>query len=229
MTLHASVREPYIIRDMLESVSLFAGLQAQQLAEIEKHAISRHFPRNTVVLCEGDASDSLYVILRGKVKVFLNDENGKEVTLNYQETGEYFGELSLIDDTERSASVITVEKSTFAIISKQDFRSVLRNNPDIAIHLIKDLVYRVRALTGNVKTLALSDVYGRLCKTLLSLATDRDGTLVVEEPLTQQEIANRIGASREMVCRILKDLVTGGYISQDHRRILIHKSLPHRY
>jgi CRP/FNR family cyclic AMP-dependent transcriptional regulator len=151
------------------------------------------------------------------------------VILNYQEAGEYFGELSLIDDTERSASVMTVEKSTFAIISKQDFRAVLGKNPDIAIQLIKDLVYRVRALTGNVKTLALADVYGRVCKTLLSLATEHDELLVVEEPLTQQEIANRIGASREMVCRILKDLATGGYITLDHRRILIHKQLPQRY
>lgn len=214
---------------MLETVSIFSGLDEQQLAEIEKHANSRHYPRNAVILYEGGNSDSLYVILSGRVKIYLNDENGKEVILNHQEAGEYFGELSLIDDTERSASVMTVEKSTFAIISKQDFRAVLGKNPDIAIQLIKDLVYRVRALTGNVKTLALSDVYGRVCKTLLSLATEHDELLVVEEPLTQQEIANRIGASREMVCRILKDLATGGYITLDHRRILIHKQLPQRY
>ncbi len=215
---------------MFETVSIFSGLDEHQLAEIEKHANSRHYPRNAIILNEGDTSDSLYVILSGKVKIYLNDENGKEVILNYQEAGEYFGELSLIDDIERSASVMTVKKSNFAIISKQDFRAVLGKNPDIAIHLIKDLAYRVRVLTGNVKTLALSDVYGRVCKTLLSVATEGDDdVLVVEEPLTQQEIANRIGASREMVSRILKDLATGGYITLDHRRILIHKQLPQRY
>jgi len=214
---------------MFETVSIFSGLDEHQLGVIEKHANSRRYPKNAIILNEGDSSDSLYVILSGKVKVYLNDENGKEVSLNYQEAGEYFGELSLIDDIERSASVMTVEKSTFAIISKQDFRSVLAKNPDIAIHLIKDLAYRVRVLTGNVKTLALSDVYGRVCKTLLSVATEHDDVLVVEEPLTQQEIANRIGASREMVCRILKDLATGGYITQNHRHIVIHKQLPQRY
>lgn len=214
---------------MFETVSIFSGLDEHQLGEIEKHANTRRYPRNAIILNEGDDSDSLYVILSGKVKIFLNDECGKEVSLNYQEAGEYFGELSLIDDIERSASVMTVEKTTCAVISKQDFRAVLTKNPDIAIQLIKDLAYRVRVLTGNVKTLALSDVYGRVCKTLLSVATEHDDVLVVEELLTQQEIANRIGASREMVCRILKDLATGGYITQDHRRILIHKPLPQRY
>ncbi|HHJ17211.1 MAG TPA: Crp/Fnr family transcriptional regulator [Gammaproteobacteria bacterium] len=214
---------------MLEKVSLFSGLNTQQLAEIERHAVFRTYPRNTIILYEGDISDSLYVILSGRVKIYLNDESGKEVTINHQSAGEYFGELSLIDDSGRSASVITVEKSAFAIVSKPAFRRVLSENPEIAIYLLEDLAQRVRDLTGNVKNLALSDVYGRLCKLLLSLAVERDGVLVVEEHLTQQEIANRIGASREMVSRILKDLVNGGYIAVDHKHTSILKHLPQRY
>ena len=214
---------------MLDKVFIFSGLDARQLAEIEQHAVFRTYPKNTIILSEGDISASLYVILSGRVKVYLNDEDGKEVTINYQSAGEYFGELSLIDDSERSASIITVEKSAFAIISKPAFHRVLTENPDIAIHLLEDLAQRVRDLTGNVKTLALSDVYGRLCKLLLSLAVERDGVLVVAEHLTQQEIANRIGASREMVSRILKDLVSGGYIAVDHKHTSILKSLPQRY
>ncbi len=214
---------------MLKNVSLFSGLNTQQLAEIEQRAIFRTYPRNTIILCEGDISASLYVVLSGRVKISLNDENGKEVTINYQSAGEYFGELSLIDDNERSASVTTVEKSAFAIVSKTAFRHVLTEHPDIAIHLLEDLAQRVRDLTGNVKTLALSDVYGRLCKLLRSLAVERDGVLVVAEHLTQQEIANRIGSSREMVSRILKELVSGGYIAVDHKHTSILKHLPQRY
>lgn len=218
-----------IIISMLETVSIFCRLTMQQIAEIEKYAVFRSYPKKTIILCEGDRSDSLYAILSGKVKIYLNDADGKEAIINYQGTGEYFGELSLIDDIERSASVATVEKSSFAIISKQAFIDVLQNNPDISIQLIRDLAYRVRVLTGDVKTLALSDVYGRLCKLLISLATERDGRLMVEQSPTQQEIANRIGASREMVCRILKDLGTGGYISQEQKHLVIHKQLPRHY
>ena len=214
---------------MLEHVPIFAGLEATELAKIEMQMVRRSFAKNTVILSEGDSSDSLYVILQGKVKVYLNDEQGKEAIINYQGAGEYFGELALIDDSERSASVMTVEKSDFAVISKAAFHSVLEKNPQIAIHLLKDLARRIRALTDEVKSLALSDVYGRLCKTLLSLAIDSDGTLVVEGPITQQELANRIGASREMVCRIIKDLVVGGYISLEQNRYRIHKPLPQRY
>jgi len=214
---------------MLEHVPIFAGLEEKELAKIEMQLVRRSFARNTVILTEGDRSDSLYVILQGKVKIYLNDAQGKEAIINYQEAGEYFGELALIDESERSASVMTVEKSEFAIITKPAFDKVLENNPQIAIHLLKDLSRRVRALTEEVRSLALSDVYGRLCKTLLGLASDRDGTLMVEGHLTQQELANRIGASREMVCRIIKDLVVGGYISLEQNRYLIHKPLPQRY
>ncbi|MET0050251.1 MAG: cyclic nucleotide-binding domain-containing protein, partial [Candidatus Thiodiazotropha sp.] len=153
---------------MIENISIFHGMDPDALALIEQRMVRRNYPRNTIVLSEGDQSDSMYVILSGKVKVYLNDENGKEAIINYQEAGEYFGELSLIDESRRSASIMTVVKSTLGVISKQSFHEVLKANPDIAIHLLKDLVHRVRALTEEVKSLALSDVYGRLSKTLLS-------------------------------------------------------------
>jgi CRP/FNR family cyclic AMP-dependent transcriptional regulator len=115
------------------------------------------------------------------------------------------------------------------VITKQAFHQILKENPDIAIHLLKDLVQRIRTLTEEVKSLALSDVYGRLSKTLMSMAVERDGEWVIEEPFTQQELANRIGASREMVCRIVKDLVKGGYMSTSQKQTIIHKTLPKRY
>jgi CRP/FNR family cyclic AMP-dependent transcriptional regulator len=196
---------------------------------IEQRVVKRSFPKNTIILSEGDSSDSLYLILSGKVKVFLTDENGKEAIINYQEAGEYFGELSLIDDSTRSASIMTVDKSTLAVITKQAFHQIMKENPDIAIHLLKDLVRRIRTLTEEVKSLALSDVYGRLSKTLMSMAVERGGEWVIEEPFTQQELASRIGASREMVCRIFKDLVKGGYMTTGAKQTIIHKALPKRY
>lgn len=214
---------------MIENISIFAGMSRSDLALIEQCMVRRSYPKNTVILSEGDNSDSLYLILDGKVKVFLNDEEGKEAIINYQGAGEYFGELSLIDDYQRSASIMTVEKTTLAVISKATFHHIMKESPDIAIHLLKDLVRRVRTLTEEVRTLALSDVYGRLSKTLQGMAVERGGEMVIESQFTQQELANRIGASREMVCRIFKDLVKGGYISYDQKQTVIHKSLPSRY
>lgn len=214
---------------MIENVSIFVGMEPHDLALIEQRMVRRTYPKHTIILSEGDSSDSLYVILSGKVKVYLNDESGKEAIINYQEAGEYFGELSLIDDSKRSASIMTMEKSTMVIMPKQVFHEVLKSNPDIAIHLLKDMVHRVRTLTDEIKSLALSDVYGRLSKMLLSLARERDGLLIIERHVTQQELANRIGASREMVCRIFKDLIKGGYITAERNHYIINKQLPARY
>ncbi len=214
---------------MLQTIPLFSGLGEAELAEIAKHAVTRSYPKNTVIINEGDHSDSLYVIQQGRVKVYLSDEQGKEVVLNSQGPGEYFGELALLDDAARSASVITLERCTFCILTKDVFHTLLADNPRIAISLIKDLAGRVRLLTDNVKSLALLDVYGRVAKTLLGLATPQGDRLVIEDKLTQQDIADRVGASREMVSRILKDLATGGYIHMEQRHIVINDRLPTRY
>lgn len=214
---------------ILHGIHIFSGLSDKELSLIESHAVTRSFPKNAVVINEGDETDSLYIIISGAVKVFLSDEHGKEIIINNQGPGEYFGELALIDDAQRSASVMTTEKSTFSMISKNDFREVLAKNPNIALSLIKDLTQRVRALTDNVKSLALLDVYGRVAKVLLSMAKPHDNKLVVEEKLTQQDIANHVGASREMVARILKDLTIGGYITTKDRKIIINEKLPANY
>ena len=214
---------------IFENVPLFSGLDADELKVLEGHATIRTYPRNTLIITEGDEASTLYVILSGQVKVFLSNEEGKEIVVNIQGAGEHFGELALIDSAPRSASVITTQKTRLAAISKPDFRKILADHPDIALSLIRDLTGRVRVLSTNVKNLALLDVYGRVAKTLLSLAREHDGKLIVEERLTQQDIANRVGASREMVARIMKDLVIGNYISINHRRIQINEKLPERY
>ena len=139
-------------------------------------------------------------------------------------------ELALLDDSTRSASVRTVEKSSFCIIYKDDFNQVLDDHPTIARKLIRNLSQRVRKLTADVKSLALQDVYGRVANVLMDLSEERgDGTLYIPEKLTQQDIADRVGASREMVARILKDLTIGEYIRFEGRHIIINTRLPAKY
>lgn len=214
---------------ILRNVPIFNNLSDDELEAVKNCAVTRNFPKNSIIINEGDSSDSLYIIINGRVTVYLSDENGKEVILNSQGEGDYFGELALVDDDKRSASVVTTEKSTFLVISKTDFKKVLSLHPELAFNLIRGLTRRVRHLTDNVRSLALLDVYGRVAKTLLSLATENGDELVIDMKLTQQDIANRVGASREMVAKILKDLSTGGYITIDHKRITINERLPSHY
>ncbi len=214
---------------MVENVSLFSGMNREDLDVINQSLVTRTYPKSTIIVNEGDDSDSLYIINNGRVKVFLSDDQGKEVVINTQDAGEYFGELALIDNSPRSASVMTLEKTTLSILSKKEFENIMLRQPTIALNLIRNLTGRVRHLTENVKSLALLDVYGRVAKTLLSMANQNDDRLVIEEKLTQQDIADRVGASREMVARILKDLSTGGYISYENRHIVINEKLPAHY
>jgi CRP/FNR family transcriptional regulator, cyclic AMP receptor protein len=211
---------------MLENIPLFTGLTPGEIGAIGAHAVTRNYPKCAVIINEGEMSDSLYCIQSGKVKVYVSDEDGKEVILNIMGPNQYFGELALIDDSPRSASVMTMEPTALSIVSKAAFRDCLAKNPDIALNLLRYFTQRVRGLTENVKNLALLDVYGRVARTLLSLATPRDDGLVIEDKLTQQDIANMVGASREMVSRILKDLSVGGYIKTEGRQIVINEKLP---
>ncbi len=213
----------------LSHISIFEGLPAEELAALQELCITRTYPKNTVIINEGDQANAMFICSSGKVKVYVGDENGREFVLNSMGPGEYFGELSLLDDETRSASVITTEKSTFSILYKDDFTKVVLHNPNIALVLLRNLASRIRKLTENVKTLALQDVYGRIRKTLIDLSVERDGETYIEEKLTQQDIANRIGSSREMVARILKDLATGGYIEIERKQFKLLKKLPESY
>lgn len=188
----------------------------------------RTYPKHTVFITEGDSSDSVYVILSGKVKVFISDSEGHEMILDTQVAGEYVGEMAL-DGKPRSASVMTLEPSTFAVISRDAVREAIRQNPDFALDMISKIIDRARVATSSVKDLALLDVYGRVARLLLNLAVEKDGKLSIPEKITQQEIAERVGASRDMVSRIFRDLTAGGYISVENRIITINKKPPARW
>ena len=203
-------------------------LRPEDLQALVAEGIVRTYPRHSVIVYEGDDTDAFYVIIEGRVKVFVAGEDGRELLLNVQGPGEYFGEIAL-DGERRSASVITLERSQLAVIPKDRFRAFIEAHPRFAGELIESLIARVRALTQNVKSLALMDVYGRVARLLLELAVDADGKMVVREKLTQQDIADRVGASTDMIGRIMKDLTSGGYLSVERRQITIHRSPPRHW
>jgi CRP/FNR family cyclic AMP-dependent transcriptional regulator len=203
----------------------FAPLAQETLRAIAASGVVRPFPKNVVLINEGDHGDSLFIVLSGKVKVFASNEAGKEVVIDFHGPGEYVGEMAL-DGAPRSASVVTVEPTVCAVVSRAHFREFILAYPDFALHLIEKLIQRARLATENVKSLALSDVYGRLVRLLTTLARDVDGRQVVSEKLTQQDIAERVGASRDMISRLLKDLVGGGYLAIEDRAITILKKPP---
>ncbi|HXT03028.1 MAG TPA: Crp/Fnr family transcriptional regulator [Casimicrobiaceae bacterium] len=213
------------IRQAAPRMDAFAPLQPETLRAIAATGVVRSFPRNTVLINEGDLGDALYVILSGRVKVFSSNEAGREFVIDFHAAGEYVGEMTL-DGAPRSASVMTVEPTTCAVVNRTQFRDFILAHPDFAMHLIERLIHRVRVTTGNLKSLALSDVYGRLVRLLNALAKDVDGRQVVPEKLTQQDIADRVGASRDMIGKLLKDLVAGGYLGVEERTISILKKLP---
>lgn len=207
-------------------VAIFSDVSLRELA---LHGQTRSYPRGAVIISEGDVGDSLFMILAGRVKVYVADEDGREMILDTRGAGDYVGEMTL-DGGPRSASVMSLEPTVFSVITRTVLREALRTNPDLALSLIATLVGRARLATSLVKDLALLDVYGRVARLLLQLATEQeDGVWIVPERLTQQDIADRVGASRDMVNRIFKDLATGGYVTVENRQIKLHRKPPARW
>lgn len=200
-------------------------LSTAEMTAMGSHGVVRAYPKAVILVTEGDRADSLYVILEGRVKAYVSDGEGHEAVLSTQGPGEYFGEM-MLDDGPRSASIMTLEPCRFLVVPKSDFRDFVMKNPAFALSLMEKLISRVRELTENVKSLALMDVYGRVARLLLELAEDSQGQLRITQRLTQQEIASRVGASREMVSRILKDLSVGGYLTQSRTEIVLHRKPP---
>jgi CRP/FNR family transcriptional regulator, cyclic AMP receptor protein len=211
----------------LKNIPYFAEIRDEVLEKLAACAVKRIFPKNSVIINEGDEAGPLFIILSGKVRVYLSNEDGKLVTLSVQREGSYFGELSLIDDEPRSASVMTLEQTVCGLIPKQLFNQWLREHPDdAALGVMRGLTRRLRVVTETVRGLALSDVYGRLAKTLRDLAEEDEEGLVIREKISHQDLANMVGSSREMISKIMKDLNVGGYLSSESKQIRIHRKLP---
>ncbi len=205
---------------------LFSCLSAAELGYLSSRMVKRTYPKNSLIIYEEDLTNALYIIQTGKVKITKQHENGREVIIALLSHGDFFGEMSLIDDEPRSTNAVTKEKSELLILKREDLLPILSQNPRLSLNLMRVFAKRLREATGKIASLASMDVYGRIVQLFNELAHSKNGRRVIDDALTQQDIANSIGASREMVCRILKDLVKGGYIQIDHRVITIKKTLP---
>jgi CRP/FNR family cyclic AMP-dependent transcriptional regulator len=210
----------------LKRIAFLSNLSSDKLEALAAKAKAVKFPRQAIIISEGDETRSLYIILSGKVRVFSSDDKNKEVTLLIQEAGSHFGELALLSDEPRSASVQTLESTSCAMISKPDFLHWLETNPDVAIALLGVLSEKIRYLTEKVKQMALSNVYERTIKALQGIAEKQDDMLVIRNRPTQQELANMVGSSREMINKIMKELTKGGYIILTDEGMIMKSKLP---
>ena len=210
----------------LDRVDLFDGLSDEQAEVLKGRSRIRSFAPNTIVVNEGDDGSSLFVVQSGSLKVFLTDNVGREVTLSLLDPGDYFGELALLDDAPRSASVIALTRSEVLQIPRVAFLALIEAHPACMQIVVRNLVGRIRTLTESVRSLALVDVFGRISRIFNSLAVEEDGVGIIDRRLTQQDLANMVGASREMVNRILRDMVSGGYVEIEPQRIILRKKLP---
>lgn len=190
---------------------------------------TRRYRKGTLLIEEGDLSDTLFIVLSGKVKSFSTDERDREIVYGVYGPGEYLGEMSL-DGGPRSASVITLEPTVCVVVTRKTLRDHIAASPEFAFELLARVIRRARLATQSARSMALLDVYGRLTQLLNELAVSQpDGTRVVDNRPTHAAIASRVGCSREMVSRLLKDLERGNYIRVEGNRLRLTSALPARW
>jgi CRP/FNR family cyclic AMP-dependent transcriptional regulator len=216
---------PTVSPAVLRTVPLFASFPEEQLRMLATVVSRRSASRGSIVIAAGDPTDSLYIILSGRLKVMMSDAEGKEVILSILSGGEFFGEMGLIDDAPRSASVVAIEPCELLVITRRDFKRCMAENAEMAMAVMRGLVRRLREADRKIGSLALLDVYGRVARLLLDMAETVDGQKMVTKRLPKQDIAKMIGASREMVSRVMKDLQTGGYIEMRGSTILLRDTI----
>jgi CRP/FNR family cyclic AMP-dependent transcriptional regulator len=210
---------------VLKNVPLFASFPEDQLRLLATAIQRRSAPRSNTIMGAGDATDSLYIVLSGRLKVMMSDSDGKEVILSIIGAGEFFGEMGLIDDEPRSASVVTIEPCELLCLAKRDFKKALAENFEMSMAVMRGLVRRLREADRKIGSLALLDVYGRVARLLLDMSENVDGEKIVTKRLPKQDIAKMIGASREMVSRVMKDLQMGGYIEMRGSNIVLRDTI----
>jgi CRP/FNR family cyclic AMP-dependent transcriptional regulator len=192
--------------------------------------VQRHYRSGALLIQEGETGDTIYIVLQGRLRAFLGDGNGKELSLGFYGPLEYVGEMSL-DGGPRSANVEAVAATTCSVVSRPVLLNYIAAHPEFALELMARLIHRARLATQSAGSVALIDVYGRLVRLLNQWATEPNalGERQLSERHTHQEMAQHLACSREMVSRLLKDLETGGYIAVRDRWIWLLKPLPNRW
>ena len=216
---------PVVSIVLLRNVPLFSMLPEGQLQLLTQVLSRKAYPKNSTIIAAGDPTDAMYIVVSGRLKVVMSDKQGQEVILAILSQGEFFGEMGLIAQAPRSATVTTIEPCELLTITRADFNKCLQGNFDLTMNVIRGLVKRLREADKKIGSLALMDVYGRVARLLLETAETIDGQKVITKKLTKRDIAKMIGASREMVSRVMKELQTSGRIEVRAGEILLRDSL----
>lgn len=204
-----------------KDVPLFADLRESDHHLLVQVAVRRTYPRHALLIKEGDPGARLYLLQKGRAKVYIGDNRGREVILAILGPGDFIGELAMIDDVPCSASVMTIEESEFVSIGKNEFRKVLTSSPGMAVNLLKVLAHRLREADQQIEALALKDVQARVAQVLHTLAEVEGGELVIPSRITHRDIAAMVGATREVVTRALGVLEDSGVVRVDGRRVTL--------
>jgi CRP/FNR family cyclic AMP-dependent transcriptional regulator len=204
---------------------MFSLLPGDQLLLLTQVVLRKPYPRNSTVMATGDPADALYIVISGRLKVMMSDKEGREIILAILHQGEVFGEMGLIDQAPRSATVVAMESSELLTITRADFTKCLQKNFDLTMNVIRGLVKRLREADKKIGSLALLDVCGRVARLLLEMAETVDGQKVINKKLPKKQIAKMIGATREMVTRVMKEMETNGHIEVRAHQILLRESL----
>ena len=208
--------------EALRGIPLFARVVEADLDQIASHLIERRYPRNTTIVEEGLAGDYMYIIREGRVKVTKLSEDGREKILEFLEAGAFVGEMALLERAPRSASVKTLSAVRFLALSRNDFLSLLRRSPDLALAVIEVLCSRLRTQNEQASALSFQRVKDRTKGLLQRLARSEHGEGTLSTPtLTHQQIADMIGTSRETVTRVVKELKQEGWLDQEGKHYLV--------
>jgi CRP-like cAMP-binding protein len=212
-------------RELLRTVPIFNELTDEDIGHLARLTSRRRYPKDTVIFFENDEGDSFFMIVEGRIKVTILGDDGREIILSVLSVGDFFGEMALLDNEPRSATAIAVEESELLLVQRSDFQAVLTDNRSITGALIRVLTARLRRANHQISTLALLDVYGRVARVILDMAREegkrlKDGRIAFRRA-THQEIANRIGTTRETVTRMLKDLERQGLIQVEGKEIVV--------
>ena len=211
------------VLDSLRSIPIFGRVSEADLEELATHLIERRFPKNATVVEEGLPGDYMYVIREGRAKVTKASEDGREKIMNFLEAGAFFGDMALLGDETRSASVKTLEESTLLALSRRDFIDLLRQSPDLALSVIEELANRLRETNEQARSLSFQGVEERTRNLFERIAREEEGggDRLMTPSLTHQQIADMVGTSRETVTRAIKVLKSSGWLSQDGKRYVI--------
>jgi len=204
-----------------KGIPLFSGLSDAEHGLLLQVAVRKNYPRNSLMIQQGDIGESLYLLRRGRAKVYLSEPGGREVILAFLGPEDFLGEMALIDDEPCSASVMTTDDSEFVSVKKKDFLRVLASSPSMAVNLLKAMSGRLRESNQQIESLALKDVHARVQQVLRQISEPEGGDLVVPARFTHRDIASMVGASREMVTRVLGALEQSGFVRVDGRRIAL--------